>query len=423
MRGRIDTRAQSDPAVAAGMRNIHRDTNGSVLSATTADGQRVNSGGKTLMGSPIRASRLDAGPQTPRLDSMPQGRDPREAARSSALSGAFGTRAQAKQKNLDGRQSLFRDMQAAGAGGVSPEIKSRAAALGVDEKGFGNATAKLQGAPASIAAPGAPAVGNPNQIPSSIARQPGMPAAPLAGNAKAQQDMATIGLDQAAKNFMADNKASLDSASGKPPARIARPAEGNVIPQSIAKPAPKDKKWTTVYNPMEARPKQVTSSLSTNQPAAPATSTPVVKENKPAWGQGITAPMPAPAPMGLKSSFLSDATDVAKATAAASVKVKNAAISTAGGMAKAQDVASVVADGLNRGAIKAAAGTVKGVATAGEKLIPGKTGDAIRSMNIPKQAGNAINVAGNAGADVVKKSLVGLSRFRNMAMQGVKKVF
>jgi hypothetical protein len=127
--------------------------------------------------------------------------------------------------------------------------------------------------------------------------------------------------------------------------------------------------------------------------------------------------------MGLKSSFLSDATDVAKATAAASVKVKNAAISTAGGMAKAQDVASVVADGLNRGAIKAAAGTVKGVATAGEKLIPGKTGDAIRSMNIPKQAGNAINVAGNAGADVVKKSLVGLSRFRNMAMQGVKKVF
>ena len=421
-RGRIDTRAQSDPAVAAGMRNIHRDTNGSVLSATTADGQRLDGAqSRTLMGSPIRASRLDAGPNTPRLDAMPQGRKTQDAARASALSGALGSRAQAKQKNLDSRKSLFRDMQAAGAGGggASPEMKARAAALGVDEKGFGNAVAKLQVAPASIAALGSPTVGSPNQVPSSIARQPGMPAAPLAGAAKARQDMATIGLDQAAKNFtlnQQDAVARKESAQAQWDSRqAANPSiASNAAPSSASTSAPARSKFVSPYRPTSAEP----AATATKPAGIPTTPDP---QDKPAWGQGITAPMPAPAPLGLGQSLAADAQSVGKVAKKAGSMFRDGVVNKAADMVKSKNDAVVTMGERQKGAVNAVAATITGASNLSQKLIPGQTGDEIRSMELPKKAGNAIRSAGNAMSDMSMKPMKAASRFRNAAFGQFKR--
>ena len=189
-RTRIDTRPQSDPAVAAGMRGIHRDTDGSVIGGYTAEGQAI---GTKANASRFRASinqnsltpRLDAGPRTPRLDAM----------------------AKPAPSNLEKRQSLFRDMQKVGAGGITPEMKQQAAALGVKRKGWRSAMSKLQTAPAAIAAPGAPPTAS-GGVPATLARPAGMPAAtppPLAGKEKAQADMAKYGTTGAAERFLAAN--------------------------------------------------------------------------------------------------------------------------------------------------------------------------------------------------------------------------
>jgi hypothetical protein len=180
VRGRIDTRPQSDPAVAAGMRNIHRDTDGAVLSGTTAEGQRINAGGRTLLGSPIRPSRLDGGVKTPMLDAMPK----------------------PAPTNLAGRQSLFRDMQTVGRGGVTPEMRARAAALGVDSAGFQRGMNKLADAPASIARPSSQFRTAPAGVaPRAVAQQP------LQGADKARADMAKYGTTGAAERFLAANPA------------------------------------------------------------------------------------------------------------------------------------------------------------------------------------------------------------------------
>ena len=189
-RTRIDTRPQSDPAVAVGMRGIHRDMDGSVIGGYTAEGQAV---GTKANASRFRAGvnqnsltpRLDAGPRTPRLDAM----------------------AKPAPTNLEKRQSLFRDMQKVGAGGITPEMKQQAAALGVKRSGWRSAMGKLQAAPAAIATPSAPPAAA-SGVPAALARPAGMPAAtppPLAGKEKAVADMAKYGTTGTAERFLAAN--------------------------------------------------------------------------------------------------------------------------------------------------------------------------------------------------------------------------
>lgn len=142
-RGRIDARPQNDPAVQAGLRNIHRDTKGNVIGATTPEGRKIGvSGGNRLeAGTGWRGSvtpRLDAGPQTPGLDSQ----SPPTAAAPS---------------NVKQRQALFADMQKAGAGGLTSEMSQRAQKLGIDQAGWRRGVAKLTSAPASVAASAASA--------------------------------------------------------------------------------------------------------------------------------------------------------------------------------------------------------------------------------------------------------------------------
>jgi hypothetical protein len=300
VRGRIDTRPQSDPAVAAGMRNIHRDTDGTVLSGTTAEGQRINAGGRTLLGSPIRPSRLDGGVKTPMLDAMPRlqatnpgsssffqtsdlgngvtartltgegllakanrermqkgklpvgvaGRDAPVMGTDTNDGGFYNTnqntgvaqnlpsytggaagktqnlpadkglqrsntillsaqstpksinRADRRAENLQGRQSLFRDMKTVGRGGVTPKMRARAAALGVDSAGFQRGMNKLADAPASIARPSSQFRTAPAGVaPRAVAQQP------LQGADKARADMAKYGTTGAAERFLAANPA------------------------------------------------------------------------------------------------------------------------------------------------------------------------------------------------------------------------
>jgi len=142
--------------VQAGLRNIHRDTKGNVIGAVTPEGRRIgtrNQGGVETGGWRGRSAtpRLDAGPQTPGLDSNPS--------------------------NLQQRQTLFADMKQAGAGGLTPEMSQRAKQLGVDQAGWRRGVAKLPPAPAALTASPAPAAA---------------PAAPVMGITRAAAPMAPV---------------------------------------------------------------------------------------------------------------------------------------------------------------------------------------------------------------------------------------
>lgn len=90
--------------------------------------------------------------------------------REKTLSGAFGERAQ----NLEQRRGLFAEMK---AGGIdSATARERAKTLGVDDKGFNTAVARIEGVDMTPSATPTPA-----------------PAAPLTGRALAESNIATMG--------------------------------------------------------------------------------------------------------------------------------------------------------------------------------------------------------------------------------------
>lgn len=177
---RIDTRPQSDPNVQKGARGLHRDTRGNVIGGYDAAGNAFGTKAskfrrKGAAGSSI-TPRLDAGPQTPGLDRLAamQRTAPTESfadaakrgAHESALSGAFGTGAKDRAKNLKGRKSLFARMREAGGGAITPDMEQEAAKLGVKKSRFRAVAEGLPHAPASIAANAAHAA-----VPSSLARR------------------------------------------------------------------------------------------------------------------------------------------------------------------------------------------------------------------------------------------------------------
>lgn len=224
-KSRIDTRSQGDPAVAAGMRGIHRDMDGTPIGGYTAEGQAIGTkANASRFRSDVNQSsltpRLDAGPRTPRLDAM----------------------AKPGSSNLQKRQSLFRDMQVAGAGGVTLAMKQQAAALGVKRDGWRNAMGKLPAAPAAIASPtAAPASGAmvTGGVPAALARPAGMAmaaAAPLAGKEKAQADMMKYGVGGAAERFLAANPAKDAEAriAGRDAAKVAAKAALDAVDPRFA---------------------------------------------------------------------------------------------------------------------------------------------------------------------------------------------
>jgi hypothetical protein len=100
------------------------------------------------------ASRLDASP-TPRLDAQnqsPAGASPQRETfaeedartrREATLAGKFGEQAQARAQNLEGRKGLFAEMKAGSTD--SATARERASSLGVDDKSFNTAVARIEG--------------------------------------------------------------------------------------------------------------------------------------------------------------------------------------------------------------------------------------------------------------------------------------
>lgn len=132
--GRIDTRPQNDPAVAAGMRSIHSGMDGKAIGGYTAEGQAVGT---------KAASTFRRDPSKWMIDSYDREGTAVKANRM----------AEQKQRNLSGRKSLFRDMQMAGSGGLTPEMRQRASQLGVDEQGYQRGVAKLNPEPVMLSKP------------------------------------------------------------------------------------------------------------------------------------------------------------------------------------------------------------------------------------------------------------------------------
>lgn len=275
MSRRIDTRPQNDPAVASGAYGLHRDTRGNVIGGYDNYGRPFGTKARngnvpaptfqpqtpaqaTPPVAPSATPRLDAGVQTPGLDSNPRqpvrytsaaqiAGEQQEAARAGALRGDFGIAAKERADNLEGRKSLFRDMQVVGRGGLTPELRQRAAALGVDERGWNNATGKLTAAPASIAAP-APA--NPNVLvmgADGYARLAGGATAPTnpdwlikppapVGAAKARADIAKHGLQGAVDRKLASMEEEKRTRNARMEANM--PSLGSLRPAGFSGPNP-----------------------------------------------------------------------------------------------------------------------------------------------------------------------------------------
>jgi len=70
--------------------------------------------------------------------------------------GSFGKAAKARQINLDGRQSLFKEMKGPDTTGRFEEFRQRAAKLGVDDKGWAAGLARLNGREPEAATPATP---------------------------------------------------------------------------------------------------------------------------------------------------------------------------------------------------------------------------------------------------------------------------
>jgi hypothetical protein len=247
---RIDTRPQSDPAVAAGLRNIRRDTSGQVVGGITPEGQRIGTANRSWSTSPMgpgggmRPAVAGGGslgrPATPGLDRLAamQSSGPptdfgvaneKRKRKELAATGAFGKGPQ----NLAQRQQLFADMKSAGSGAASPDIAKRAAGLGVTRSQYDRAWSKVPQAPASIAAakPTTPA-GSMVMRPQSA--MPAMATAPT-GKALAEANIAKMGVAGAAADYFKRSDAekqqkrqrSWNQVASMPQAKPMSPASGS----------------------------------------------------------------------------------------------------------------------------------------------------------------------------------------------------
>jgi hypothetical protein len=132
----------------------------------------------------------------------------------SAASGAFGTRAQAREGNLAARRGLFAEMKAAaeGTGDGTSDFRERAKALGIDDEAYARGIARAEG----------------TEIPKPAAPQP---AAPLQGRALAQQNLRTMGVQGAAADYFKRAEAEKAAAQERRDTRISRGIAGMQVVQ------------------------------------------------------------------------------------------------------------------------------------------------------------------------------------------------
>jgi hypothetical protein len=114
--------------------------------------------------------------------------------REKTLSGAFGEKAQARAQNLEGRKSLFAEMKAGGLD--SATARKRAEALGVDDKGFNTAVARIEGVDMTNSTQSGRTVTG-----AELDGVDDLFAKPQGGRALAEKNIATMGVQGAAADY------------------------------------------------------------------------------------------------------------------------------------------------------------------------------------------------------------------------------
>lgn len=252
MSNQIRTDARTGDAKAYGIRNAHRGMGGQIIGGVTAGGQafgtkagqgqsqgqsQAGPSWKQPMPSPGAVSatpRLDAGVQTPGIDSMRGAATAGESfaqtdvrkRQESAASGAFGKGAQIREgrrQNIAGRQALYADMKSAGQAGITAEMEARGTALGVSGPAWKRTAGSIDQAAGQK--PTAPVQATPGRTPlpagtgsaPSIVGAPGTKA-PVAGKALAQSNIASMGTMGAIADYQkrsaADKQAQAAKKSG-----------------------------------------------------------------------------------------------------------------------------------------------------------------------------------------------------------------
>lgn len=125
---RMNAGRKNDPYKQAGMTNLHRDTGGRVVGGYTAEG--------TAFGTKRQSSASGSSfPGLARYDAMQAG--PRRL-------NPYTDKTKAATGNiLNARQNLFKQMQAAGPGGITDAMRTQARSLGVTDSGFNMAVDRI----------------------------------------------------------------------------------------------------------------------------------------------------------------------------------------------------------------------------------------------------------------------------------------
>jgi hypothetical protein len=114
--------------------------------------------------------------------------------REKTLSGAFGEKAQARAQNLEDRKSLFAEMK---AGGIdSAQARERAKSLGVDDRSFNTAVARIEGVDMTNSAQSGRTVTG-----AELDGVNDLFAKPQGGRALAEKNIATMGVQGAAADY------------------------------------------------------------------------------------------------------------------------------------------------------------------------------------------------------------------------------
>jgi len=131
-RRRIDGRNQADPAVAAGMRGIHRDTRGNVIGGYTAEGQGIGTKGGNWRGgegmppeAPVAPVTTTAAPVNPAATPVGQKRSWRDGGVRGTIGAELGTTPTATGGGLWRWRAMNQDAPAAFAAGSPANTKAQ----------------------------------------------------------------------------------------------------------------------------------------------------------------------------------------------------------------------------------------------------------------------------------------------------------
>jgi hypothetical protein len=283
-------------------------------------------------------------------------------------SGAFGSRAQ----NLAGRQGLFAEMKV-----DSAQARERASALGVSDKGFNTAVARMEGV--------------------DMTSEPKPAAAPLTGRALAERNIATMGADGAAADYFKRAGAEKAALAQKQKSAF---ANKDIVREKKPSTAPNGLRMSFAGMFGEATDKGEPPTAGTLDTGADMFGPPTAVERQIAAERKPAPAAPkegAPAASRPDSLFGAIGADLTRAGGNA----KGGMLRTARGLAAANQAAGDAVQSAQRGAANVAASLVTAPTDIIQNQIPGATGEYIRSLQGTEKTRKFIRSAGAKASGVV----------------------